>query len=88
MKQTSSYENDLRGYLTEISVLFKQRCITWFVSELMSVLVAQGFTFEHLIDGIADYAADRPEFESAVCHLEEASRAVREVLKKSKSPEV
>lgn len=88
MKQTSSYENDLRGYLTEISVLFKQRCVTWLVCELMSVLAAQGFTFNHLVDAVADYASDRPEFESAVCHLEEASRAVREVLKKSKSPEV
>lgn len=88
MKQTSSYENELKSYFVEISILFRQRCVTWLVCELMSVLVEQGFTFEHLVDAVADYASDRAEFESAVCHLEEASRAVREVLRKSKSPEV
>ncbi|MEH2467834.1 hypothetical protein [Nostoc sp.] len=51
--------------------------LTQFLNEFMKVLIAEGYTFEDLLDAITNWASEKLEFEDVVKHLEEAEQKVR-----------
>lgn len=80
-----SNSKDLQENLLLIVESAQRQSITWLVAELMAILLRHGYTLEHLIEAVADYAEQNPELESAVGYLEEASGVVRKVLKKTRA---
>lgn len=69
-------QQELTKHLQEALALTKQQALSQFVNTLAAVLRAQGFTLDQLIDALADYADQRPEFQGAVKSLEDASMAI------------
>jgi len=51
--------------------------LTRFFNEFMTVLVAEGYTFEDLLHAAADWASERTELEEVAGYLEDACRAFR-----------
>lgn len=82
---TDGYTSDLRDNLAVAVESVQQQSVTWLVAELMTLLLEHGYTFNHLIEAIADYANSHPELEPALGHLEEASEAIHAALKKTQT---
>ncbi|MFN6538322.1 MAG: hypothetical protein RM021_018505 [Nostoc sp. EkiNYC01] len=51
--------------------------LTQFFNEFMTVLIAEGYTFEDLLDVITSWASEKPELEDVVKHLEDAEQKMR-----------
>ncbi|MFN6472595.1 MAG: hypothetical protein RMY36_023380 [Nostoc sp. SerVER01] len=51
--------------------------LTQFFNEFMTVLIAEGYTFEDLLDAITSWASDNLELEDVVKHLEDAKQKMR-----------
>ncbi|MFN6474351.1 MAG: hypothetical protein RMY36_032360 [Nostoc sp. SerVER01] len=51
--------------------------LTQFFNEFMTVLIAEGYTFEDVLDAITSWAAKTPELEDVVKHLEDAEQKMR-----------
>ncbi|MFN6472577.1 MAG: hypothetical protein RMY36_023290 [Nostoc sp. SerVER01] len=51
--------------------------LTQFFNEFMTVLIAEGYTFEDLLDAITSWASDKLELEDVVKHLEDAEQKMR-----------
>ncbi|PHJ69120.1 hypothetical protein VF14_02995 [Nostoc linckia z18] len=51
--------------------------LTQFFNEFMTVLIAEGYTFEDLLDAITSWVALNPELEDVVKHLEDAEQKMR-----------
>jgi hypothetical protein len=51
--------------------------LTQFFNEFITVLIAEGYTFEDLLDAITNWACEKPELEDVVKHLEDAEQKMR-----------
>jgi hypothetical protein len=70
-------KTDLQTSLEEAIACAKQQTLSLFVKELMVALKRERFQLENLVEALADYTHERPDFEEVTKKLEEAVTEIR-----------